>query len=178
MKNPPANIPRNAKTETSLFIEKGTDLPLSDAALVDLLNGVVEKRRRIRFQATGHSMSPFIKDGDVLTIAPLMHGSARQGDVVAYVHPNTEKFLVHRVVGKVGEFYFVRGDNAAECDDFVPEKDLLGSVTKVERNGKNVFLGIGPEKLLISFLTRRGLLFPLLSPVWKIVCPIVKRLAL
>ena len=47
----------------------------------------------------------------------------------------------------------------------------MGRVTRVERNGKEIFFGLGPERFLIAFLTRRGLLFPLLYPLWRMVRP-------
>ena len=79
---------------------------------------------------------------------------------------------MHRVVGKRGDSYLIRADSAIETDGQIPMKNIIGRVTKVERNGKRIILGLGPERLLIAFLIRRGLLFPLLPIVWKIIHPL------
>jgi signal peptidase I len=143
-------------------------------ALPELVKEILSKGAKCCFQAKGQSMSPFIKDGDIVTISPLTDSSPRIGDVVAFNHPGNEKLIIHRVVKKRNKDYYVRGDNAIEADGLVQGKNILGYVKKVERNGKKVQIGLGPERFLIAFLNRRGLLFPLLSPVWRIIRPLIR----
>ena len=156
----------------------GCEISLSGQSLVGLVQAVFEKGAFFRFQAKGSSMSPFVKDGDIVLLAPLSRGHLRIGDIAAHVSPGTGKLIVHRVVGKQNRDFLIKGDNTPDADGFVPKENILGRVTKVERNGKRVFLGLGPERLLIAFLNRRNLLLPLLSPAWRIVRPIVRRLSL
>ena len=165
------------KSQTSkpaLFIGKGDELSLSGPALTELLLAVLDKGLPFRFRAKGFSMTPFIRDGDVITISPLFGIPPRHGDVVVFIRPGTERVVVHRVVGKKGDSYLIKGDNTFEADGFIPKSNILGSVKKVERQGKAVRLGIGPERLLLAFLTRRGRPNSLLLPVWKLVRPIIK----
>ncbi len=122
-------------------------------------------------------MSPFIKNEDVVTLSPLQDASPGVGDVIAFVLQGTDKICVHRVVGQKGDSYVTKGDNSTEAYASVPKENILGFVTKVERNGKEVFLGLGPERFLIAFLGRRGLLLPLLLPVWKVIRAMIKRSA-
>ena len=150
-----------------LFIKKGGELSLPGPALVKLLRAVLDKGALFRFQAKGFSMSPFIEDGDVLTLSPLAGASPRRGDVVAFRRPQRGKLVIHRVVEKRGTSYLIRGDNSPKGDGLVPKANILGYVTKVERDGKKVFLGLGPERFLIAFLLRRGLCFRLLLLVWR-----------
>jgi SOS-response transcriptional repressor LexA len=163
--------------ESQEFVRRIEDSTLSMPALVELLRAVLERGEPFRFEAPGFSMSPFIQDGDLITVAPLSGASPGRGDVVAFLRPGSGKLIVHRVVGKRGNAFLIRGDNAEESDDLVPAENVLGRVTKVERNGRRVRLGLGPERYLIAFLTRRGLLRPLLLWVWPLVRPIVRRLA-
>jgi signal peptidase I len=156
-------------------IMKGRDLPLSGPALVQLLRAVLGKGVPVRFRAKGFSMSPFIKNEDVVTVSPLQDASQSVGDVIAFVLQETDKLCVHRVVGKRGDRFLTKGDNSSAADEVVPRERILGSVTRVERNGKEVFLGLGPERFLIAFLGGRGLLLPLILPVWKLLRVIVKR---
>jgi signal peptidase I len=108
-------------------------------------------------------MFPFIREGDVITIAPLKPSSPRLGDVVAFTPPGTQKLLVHRVIGKKGDSYLIRGDNAPAADGFLPRGRIIGRVILVERNGKRVYCGMGPEGFLIALLIRTNLLSPLLQ---------------
>jgi signal peptidase I len=156
-------------------VMKGSDLPLSGSALVQLLRAVLDEGAPVRFRAKGFSMSPFIRNGDVVTLFPLQESSPRVGDVIAFVVQGTEKLCVHRIVGKKSNLYITKGDNSSEADESVLNENILGFVRRVERNGREVFLGLGPERFLIAFLGGRGLLLPLLLPVWKVFRAIVKR---
>ena len=112
-------------------------------------------------------MSPFIRDDDVITLSPLGGDPPRLGEVVAFVSPYTERLTVHRIVRRRGDSYLIQGDRAPESDGLVPSYHILGRVTKVERNGKEVLLGLGSERLLIAFLSRQGIFANLLVPIWR-----------
>ena len=84
-------------------------------------------------------MSPFIKDGDVLTISPLS-SSPGIGDVVAFIYPETGRLVIHREIGKKGGSYLIKGDNALETDGLVHKENIFGFVKRVERKGKKVFI--------------------------------------
>lgn len=111
-----------------------------------------------KFSARGFSMFPFIRDGDVITVSPLHGLSPGIGDVVVFRDPSAGRLLVHRAVGRRGGFYIMRGDNAEAADGCVPARSIIGRVTGVEREGKGVSLGLGPERFLIALLSRAGLL--------------------
>jgi signal peptidase I len=156
---------------------KGSDLSLSGQALVELLDAVLHKGAFVRFQAKGFSMSPFIKNRDVVTISPLHRKRPGPGDIIAFIHPETEGLCIHRIVRKRDGIYVTKGDNLSETEECVPIESILGFVTKVEREGKEVFLGLGLERFLIALLGWRGLLFPLLLPLWRVVRPFLRRSA-
>ena len=147
---------------------------LSDHFLVELVKEVLSKRVECRLQVKGFSMSPFIKDSDVVKISPMSDSSPEFGDVIAFVHPKADKFIIHRVVRKIGDACLVKGENALEPDGLIERKHIIGVITRVERKGKKVFFGLGPERFLIALLTRTNLLLPILRPVWKIFRPVVR----
>lgn len=165
------------RTKPTFAVLKGNELSLSGPALVQLLRAVLDKGAPVRFQAKGFSMSPFIKNKDVVTISPLKCKQPGLGDIIAFVHPETEGLCIHRIVRKKDSIYVTKGDNISKTDECVPRENILGFVIKVERQGKQVFLGLGPERFLIAFLGCRGLLFPLLLPLWKVVRPFLRRSA-
>ena len=168
---------KSQKPKPALITKKGKELPLSGTALIELLRAVLDKDALFRFRAKGFSMSPFIKEGDVVTVSPLWGDSPRVGDVVAFVSPYVEQLMIHRVLGKKGDHYFIKGDRAPEPDGLVPITNILGRVKKIERHGKEVLLGLGPERVIIAFLTRNGVIFNLLLPIWRLIRPIVRRWA-
>jgi hypothetical protein len=91
-------------------------------------------------------MSPFIKDGDMVTLSPLNRALPRMGDVVAYIHPAIKRVFIHRVVRKKDDSYIIKGDNSLEGDGPVLAAKILGLVTRVDRDGKRITLGLGPER--------------------------------
>jgi len=163
------------KVKPALLIKKQDELSLSRTALANLLRAVLDKGVPFRFRATGFSMSPFIRNGDVLTVSPLS-GRPHLGDVVAFVKQETGRLAIHRVVGTGAGHCLIRGDNASRDDGYVPEANILGRITKVERNGKRNLLGLGPERYVIGVLARKGLLIPSLSSVPRPLKTLLRRM--
>jgi hypothetical protein len=119
-------------------------------------------------------MSPFIKNSDVVTISPIVDSSPRFGDVIAFIHPKTDKLIIHRVVRKIENACLVKGENTLEPDGLIERRNMIGIITRVERKGKKVLFGLGPERFLIALLTRKNLLLPVLRPVWRIFRPVAR----
>ena len=149
-------------TPPELFHKAGSELPISGSALLELVKAILTRDMPVRFRALGSSMEPFIKSGDVITVAPLHKHHPRIGEVVAFIHPESNKLVVHRVVAKKDDALFIQGDSSHNFPDgFVSKENLIGSVTHLWREGRKVWLGLGPERLLIAFLSRRGWLISL-----------------
>lgn len=148
--------------------DENCEWSVSGAALAELLQDVLRKGLPFTFRASGFSMSPFIKDGDDVTIFPLNGISPGLGNVVAFIHKGNGMLFIHRVVGKKGNAYLLKGDNATETDGLISGSDILGCVRMVERRGQRVFFGLGPERFLIAYLNRRGLLLPLIEALGKL----------
>lgn len=148
---------------------------LPNEVLVDLIITVLEKGKAFRFQAKGSSMTPFIKDGDVITLERIQGGKIRRGDVVAVISPTPENLRVHRVVRVQKGRYSIKGDNASHLDGVFDAAQILGRVIQVERGTHTIQLGSGVERALIGFLSGRNLLQPALARLWPIVRPISRR---
>ena len=132
-------------------------------------------------------MSPFIRDGDVVTVAPLRpldrspHArtpsspsaanvtEARDcgiGQIVAFVSALSRRLFVHRIIGRRESGFLIKGDNlSGPLADTVRPEDILGRVVRIERGRKRVWLGLGPERHAIAVLSRSGLLLPIRSRV-------------
>lgn len=139
----------------ALIRERG-ELRLSASALTELMTAVLAKGKPFRFRAKGWSMSPFIKDGDVITVSPLGGRAPRTGDVVAFLHPKSGHVGVHRIVRASGGEFLIRGDNVDGGDGSLTRKSILGTVTAVVRDGKKVRGAHGLLSPAIAFLSRTG----------------------
>ena len=145
---------------------------MSGAGFTVLMSAVLEKGVPFRFTAPGYSMTPFIRDGDVITVAP---GRIRFGDTVAFINPHSGNLTVHRVVRISRDGYLIKGDNTLEPDGCVPRTSLLGRVVSVEHRSKHVGLGLGIERVAIAFLSRRGWLIPVIGATWRVMRPVAKK---
>ena len=121
----------------------------------------LSRRAGLRFTARGASMHPFIADGDVVTVSPIAGRRVVCGDIVAC--RTGDGVVVHRLVGRTGGRFIVRGDNCESCDGLADVDMVLGRVTAVERHGRPMRLAVGPAGRLLAVLSRRGWLRPLVS---------------
>lgn len=147
----------------------GTDLALNGEAFSELLSAVLERGKSLDFRAKGGSMSPFIRDGDIITVSPMQGSSPGAGDIVACRCPNTQRLLIHRIVKKRGDLYLIQGDNVPHPDGEVGRGEIIGRVTRILRMGKPLSFGLGQEKFLIVFLVRSGILNRIVRPLWRLI---------
>jgi|WetSurMetagenome_2_1015567.scaffolds.fasta_scaffold162974_2 ribosomal protein S18 acetylase RimI-like enzyme len=147
------------KRPVSAFVAQGGELRLSNPGQRELLRGLMERGVPLRTMVRGFSMQPFIRDQDVLTIAPLDGRPPDVGEIVAFTQPDTEKLMIHRVIRRTDSGWIMRGDNCPEADGIVGGESIIGRVTRIERLGVEVHLGLGAERASIAALNRgRGLM--------------------
>jgi len=165
---------KSKETDSEFCIIKEASFYLSGKALGELVRATLSKEASFRASVKGFSMSPFIKDGDIVTVSALPDYQIYFGRAVAFIHPETDKLVIHRIIGKKGNFYFIKGDKIQNVDGSIPRENILGVVTKVERKGEKTNLGLGIERFLIAFLSKRGLLSYVL---WRLgtVNPFLKK---
>ena len=162
--------------EPRLISAKAKELSLSGQALLELMQAVLARGVPFRFCARGWSMAPFIQDGDVITVSPLRDALPGVGEVVAFARPGGGNLVVHRVVARRGQGAFVQADGVPHhTDGIIPAQNLIGRVTRIERNGREVWLGLGPERYVIAWLSRTGLLIPLRTWLASRLKPLLRR---
>jgi hypothetical protein len=149
---------RSSENRPALTVRAGRELPLSSTDLLALLSEVLAKGARFRFLASGYSMSPFIRDGDIITVRPCESTTLRKGMVAAYVRPLDGRLAVHRIVRRTQFGLALKGDHDPIADYPLASSGILGVVDTVERNGQRIRLGLGPEKGLIAVLSAWGLI--------------------
>ncbi len=106
----------------------------------DMLAAICARGNQFRFTAMGASMSPVICSGDVLIINPVTN-DIDLGDIVACITPGVNNLLVHRVVGKRGCCFLLKGDNVWHNDGYCGKNSIHGCVKEVLFEGKesNIF---------------------------------------
>jgi len=140
-------------------------------AFAGLMEAVLEKNVPFRFSASGSSMTPFIRDGDAITVEPLPL-QFRPGDVVAFVNVLSNQLMVHRIIHVSPAGYLIKGDNNSVPDGLMPASSIIGRVVRVVRRGRQVRLGLGIERFAIAWLSQRCWLTQLLSMGQSITKPV------
>lgn len=138
---------------------QSSEFKLSNINFAELLNTVTTCNKALQFQARGFSMCPLIRDGDFLTITPFSGSSVRLGMVVAFNHSTPDEIAVHRVIGKRAGSYLIKGDNVFGNDGWIMREKIIGYVSRIERDGKKIFLGLGEERIAMALLSRIGFFY-------------------
>ena len=102
---------------------------------------ILQMGKLIRFQAKGASMHPLLRDGDALLVKPLGVRPIRIGKVVL-CSTQSMRVIVHRVLDRQsrpdGTYYLVQGDQAAKPDGWIPQGQIYGWVSAVDRGNTHI----------------------------------------
>jgi len=120
--------------------------------LLDLTTELLSRGTTVRFRPAGRSMYPSIREGELITVEPVVASDVTLGDIVLY---RCERgLLAHRVVDNrtqssvLSPYHFLlRGDASLCCDQPVAAQQILGRVVEVKRNGRSVALATRGAKM-------------------------------
>ncbi len=112
--------------------------------IIEVICPALERGQSIRLTATGGSMIPFIKDGDVCELSPPV--TLDLGDIVL-AKSNSGKFCLHRIIKIAGGHFFLRGDAQDGFEGPFAKGDILGRVTMSYRKGQARALDRGVWRL-------------------------------
>lgn len=101
----------------------------------------------------GGSMSPGMLDGDNLLVVP-QRRKPRLGDVIVF--PQQNILVAHRVIGS-GSTLLTAGDASTGKREFVPYEDVLGTVVRVERNGRPILTRVSSAIAALRLRARLAL---------------------
>lgn len=131
------------------------EIGLASSNILELARLELSKKQPFRMQVSGSSMTPNICDGDFVTVE---HASQkiRVGDIVL-VSSVSDTALVHRIIkmeDRSGIAYFTTcGDSSNYQDVPVPQSNILGRVTLIERKDKLVNLNNPFTRVLSRLFT-------------------------
>jgi hypothetical protein len=119
----------------------------------DVMEHALTSGTLVRFRAEGSSMHPTIRDGEVITAAPVSVADVVRGDVLLCRHGG--RVLAHRVVAiaarRSDRHFELRGDGHTASDALVGADEIVARIVAVRRRGRSMPLaGAG------GWLTRRA----------------------
>jgi signal peptidase I len=146
-----------------------TEKSVDPTELADLIRLVMADGKTVCFDAPGKSMEPFIHSKDTIFVSPVGKKLIQTGDVIVFVHPGNGRVLAHRAVRITnGRFYSMGDNDTSRGDGWISFNDVLGRVVRIQRDGKDHSLGLGPEKWLIALLLRGNKLVPIVNLLRRI----------
>ncbi|MBN1670758.1 MAG: nucleotidyltransferase family protein [Kiritimatiellae bacterium] len=140
---PDANRPGTRETRVLDFEEFGA-----------LCKDLLAEGNAVRFRARGASMAPAIRDGDLITVAPVSPAAVRRGDVLLY-RTGAGRLAAHRVTRRAvrgGVVTFTtRKDAGPRPAEQVAAAQVLGRAVACRRGARTIALA-GPLPRLLAFL--------------------------
>jgi signal peptidase len=100
----------------------------------------ISKGHSVQTVASGYSMFPFLRKGDLLTVEPVPMETIKPGDIVVF--ESNERWFAHRVIRiskRNNEIQFLlRGDTNLKFDPVVYEENYCGKVSSFQRGKKAI----------------------------------------
>ncbi len=140
-------------------VVKARNIPCND--LMPFVCEALSRGTHVRITATGSSMHPFIRDGDIVELAPTSSRGPAVGQVV-FVRRADGTYLLHRVVAVRGDRFYLRGDAQKGKEGPFSKDQLVGFVASVQRGGKLIRLESLPWRLTALLWSNMGPLKPCL----------------
>lgn len=87
--------------------------------------------KKIHVKIKGKSMYPVIPNNSGIEVRIISASELKRGDIAMY--HSKKKFFIHRIIGKKGDNFLIKGDNSWKFDSTVKEKSIIGKVTKINK---------------------------------------------
>ena len=85
----------------------------------------------------GFSMLPLLRQKrDIIEVKKKEPGRCKRFDVVLY--KRGQKYILHRILKVLPDGYLIVGDHCRVLERDIKDKDILGVMTRVNRNGKDI----------------------------------------
>ena len=114
------------------------------------------------YRNEGDSMLPLIKQNRDLMVIEKLNRSAKKYDAVLYKRDNGQ-YVMHRIIGSDSQGFILCGDNRYDKEYAVRNEQILGVLTAVVRDGKEIKTNSFKSRLYVHlwcdfFLVRRLIL--------------------
>lgn len=109
---------------------------------------IIERDGRLIYTNKGDSMLPLIKEGRDLLVIEKTNGRLKRFDVPLYKR-DTGQYVLHRIVKVRQNDYVICGDNRANMEYGITDRHIIGVLTAVIRNGKELSVNSTKYKLYV-----------------------------
>lgn len=137
---------------------------LVDESTFKLLKIALKKDGCLELPASGNSMFPFIKQGNICSFAPFEPSSLKKGNVILF-YSTAGQLIAHRFIKIKIEnnqkLFLFKGDTNIGFDPLIREEHILGKLVMVQ----NQLMKITPEHLIVILWEKIILSFPILSSI-------------
>jgi len=147
-----------------------SNMPTKENVLVILHQDILDGGHSIRLSISGDSMSPILRDGDVVEVQPATPDQLRKGDLILF--KTEEGFLIlHRYIRSQAWFSQVwlltKGDASLGFDRPVSPQQVLGRVVQIIRQGRVLSLEGKKARLVNYVLAKISPYRPIISRVYR-----------
>jgi ATP-binding cassette, subfamily B, bacterial len=108
--------------------------------LIDIAESLLDDHHILNFSMHGNSMYPTMKEGDCGQVGKCHPDDLKIGDIVVFkLHG---KLVAHRLIDifqqKEVRMFMAKGDKNFQKDAPFTERDIIGIITSIQRNGKTI----------------------------------------
>ncbi|GEM_PF-1204713 len=143
-----------------IWLHSGREL-IVEQHIQSLSEQILNSGRVLRFRVRGESMSPLLKDGDVIDVERVPPGQLYVGDIVLF-RSREGVLLVHRCVKRraaSGQIWVTtKGDAGRGLDRPITVDQILGRVIRIHRGGR-IRVEVGIWSRLINYTLAKGSLY-------------------
>ncbi len=97
----------------------------------------IQKSGKLIYTNVGNSMMPFIRQGRDILIISKVNGRLKRYDVPLYKR-DSGQYVLHRILKVRKDDYIICGDNRYVKEYGITDKNIIGVLTAVIRNGKEI----------------------------------------
>ncbi len=142
------------------------------------LEKTLSERGRAESFTSGGSMRPLLRENRDIAVIAKPAAPFRKNDVILYRRKGASKPILHRIIAIKDGKYVIRGDNTYKKERDITDKNILGVLVGVYRNGKYIDCEHSKGYKIYVFLMRacyplRHLWFiflrPLLSKIKRLI---------
>lgn len=126
----------------ALYFMKPKTLKIDAQSFYTLAKQNLTNGHSIQFQAHGNSMYPTIKNGNIITVAPIFKKHLKPGNIILHRAGKLDQLVAHRIISITNtenhKIINTCGDTIGCFPEAISETDILGVVTHVEHNGRKI----------------------------------------
>lgn len=107
--------------------------------LFPFVTELFERGQSVKFAVTGMSMFPFLREGiDSVEAIKADFNSIKYGDIVLILRNNEDRYIMHRVIEKEVDCFFIVGDAQTIIEGPIYPEQIIAFVSAIWRDDKRI----------------------------------------